>query len=75
MDCEKEFYLCPKCFHIADAVQEHHQRPMFRYAGFQPGHAQIKPVQDEAGNLKSRAPRWFVEKQWPHAVGPGLERK
>lgn len=70
MDCEQEFYLCQNCFHVADGKDEHHQRPMFHYTGFQAGDAQIKPVLDEAGNLKTRAPRWYVEKKWPHALVP-----
>lgn len=68
MDCERAFFLCPKCFHVADVSQEHHRRRMLHYGGFQAGHEQIRPLQDGAGNLKSRAPRWFVEKQWPHAL-------
>lgn len=68
MDCEREFFLCPKCFHVADVSQEHHLRRMFHYVGFQAGHEQLGPIQDNSGNLKGRAPRWFVEKQWPHAV-------
>lgn len=71
MDCEREFFLCAKCFHVADVGQEHHRRRMLHYDGFPAGDAQIRPPQDSAGNLKSRAPRWFVEKQWPHALrGP-----
>ena len=70
MDCEREFFLCPKCFHVAEIRQEHHRRLMFHYVGFQVGNDQIKPVQDGAGTLKTRAPRWFVEKQWPHALQP-----
>lgn len=68
MDCEREFFLCPTCFHVADVSQEHHRRRMLHYAGFTAGDEQIRPVQDSAGSLKSRAPRWFVEKQWPHAL-------
>lgn len=75
MDCEREFFLCPACFHIEEARREHHQRQMFHYAGFQAGDEQIKPLQDRSGNLTSRAPRWFVERRWPHALqtpaGPG----
>lgn len=68
MDSEREFYLCPSCFDISDAEQEHHRRAMFHYRGFQAGHSQIKPVLDEGGNLRTRAPRWFVEQKWPHAL-------
>lgn len=68
MDSECEFYLCASCFDIAEVKQEHHRRPMFHYRGFRAGDAQIKPVIDEGGSLKTRAPRWFVEKRWPHAL-------
>ena len=68
MDCEREFFLCPKCFHVAQASEEHHQRSMFHYSGYRLGDEHIKPLQDGAGNLKSRAPRWFIAQQWPHVL-------
>ena len=68
MDCEREFYLCPACFRVEEESQEHHQRRMIYYAGFALGDAALKPPQDEAGNLTTRAPRWFVQQRWPHAL-------
>lgn len=68
MNWEVEFYICPKCFRIAQARKKHHQRQMLHCAGFPAGDTQLKPPQDEQGNLKSRAPRWFVEQRWPHAI-------
>lgn len=70
MDSEREFYLCASCFEITEVKKEHHRRPMFHYRGFRAGDVQIKPLLDTGGNLKTRAPRWFVEKRWPHALGP-----
>lgn len=75
MDSEREFYLCSSCFDIAEVRQEHHQRPMIHYRGYQVGDPQIKPVLDEGGNLRTRAPRWFVEKKWPHALVPYAMRE
>lgn len=68
VDCETEFYICSCCFHVAEARQEHHRRPMVHCPGYPAGHPSLKPPLDEKGNLVSRAPRWFVEQQWPHAV-------
>jgi hypothetical protein len=34
---------------------------MVCYGGFVPGDEQLKPAMDESGQLKSAAPRWFLE--------------
>ena len=47
-DCD--FYICSVCFNT-------HEAPT---TCFRPGDADLKPLMDEAGNLKSSAPRWFL---------------
>jgi hypothetical protein len=58
-DCN--FYLCPTCFTTAETQHECHGHVMIYCGDLQPGDERLKPVFDKEGNLKSRAPRWFLE--------------
>lgn len=55
------FYLCPTCFKTSDTSGECHGHPMIYCGDLQPGDERLKPLFDKNGELKSRAPRWFLE--------------
>lgn len=61
MNANTTFYLCPICFETSEVEAKQHGHPMLRCDAGQPGDERRKPVMDERGNLKSRAPRWFLE--------------
>jgi hypothetical protein len=65
METEREFYICPTCFHVSEAHPEWHEHKMLRYPGYPAGHPQLKPPVDDKGNLKARAPRWFLKQKQP----------
>ena len=52
------FYICPVCFAAADEPVECHGHLMVACDAANP--EDCKPLMDDQGNLKSRAPRWFV---------------
>lgn len=61
MDSCLTFYLCPICFEAAEERRQCHGRPMVCYDGScQPKEAR-KPLQDSDGDLRSQAPRWFLQ--------------
>jgi hypothetical protein len=61
MNTNAIFYLCPFCFEVSEVEGDHHGQRMVRCDAGQPGDERRKPMMDERGNLKSRAPRWFLE--------------
>lgn len=61
MNTNAIFYLCPYCFEVSEVEGDHHGHRMIRCDAGEPGDERRKPVIDERGNLKSRAPRWFLE--------------
>ena len=61
MNADYIFYLCPICFEVSESEREHHGRVMVRCDAGEPGDERRKPVINGGGNLKSRAPRWFLE--------------
>lgn len=58
-DCN--FYICPTCFETSETPRECHGQMMIHCAALPAGHEDLKPLFDEEGNLKTRAPAWFVE--------------
>jgi hypothetical protein len=67
-DCE--FYICPIRFTTSEVAGEHHNHQMVFCKQLPLGHEQLKPIIDLEGDLKTRAPRWFLEAVWDEA---GLE--
>jgi hypothetical protein len=61
MNANTTFYLCPMCFEVSEVEREHHGHRMICCDAGQPGDERRKPVIDERGNVKSHAPRWFLE--------------
>ena len=61
MERDCNFYICPTCFNTAEITRECHGKPMIYCGSLQPGDERLKPLYDKEGNLKSRAPRWFLE--------------
>ena len=61
MTVEKEakFYICPTCFSTSGLPAICHDQPMIacRPADLD----DCRPLQDAEGNLKTRAPKWFVD--------------
>ncbi len=55
-------YLCGHCFKIGDEPWECCGRQTIRYDAGVPGDPRSKPLMDEQGNLKTRAPVWWVER-------------
>jgi len=61
VNSEHIFYLCPVCFETSESGVEYHRHQMIRCDAGQPGDERRKPLVDDSGQLKSRAPRWFLE--------------
>ena len=59
-DCD--FYICPTCFNVSEELMTCHDQPMIHCDNLQPGDSRLKPLIDDEGDLKNRAPRWFIEK-------------
>jgi hypothetical protein len=57
-DCE--FYICPICFEVSETAGVHHERPMIYCQELPLGDEMLQPEFFKDGNLKSRAPRWFL---------------
>lgn len=55
-------YICPECFTIAENLRECCEHNMIRVDAGVPGDERSKPLIDEGGNLKTRAPVWWVER-------------
>ncbi len=55
-------YICQECFTIATRSQTCCERKMIRIDAGVPGDERSKPLMDEYGNLKTRAPVWWVER-------------
>ncbi len=64
-DCE--FYICPVCFATSVAPGSHHNHEMIYCQQLPLGDEQLKPIQDIQGEIKTRAPRWFLEAIWDEA--------
>lgn len=58
-DCN--FYICPTCFRVSEEPAACHEQTMLHCSNLQPGDPRLKPLMDDTGDLKNRAPRWFVE--------------
>lgn len=65
MDTACDFYICIICFKTAETPQLCHEHRMIHCAQMPPGDRRLKPLCDDQGNLKSRAPRWFLEETSP----------
>ena len=66
MQTERGFYICPTCFRVAEVRLVCHGHRMIHYGGFPANHQQLKPLVDGEGNLKARAPRWFLAQIQPN---------
>ena len=62
-----EFYICPICFMTDEKPGMHHDHVMVFCEQLPVGDDQLKPVRDIEGDLKTRAPRWFLEAVWDEA--------
>ena len=60
MNTEQEFYICKFCFCTSETNQQCHDRVMTHYPGFPAGDVQLGPVINEAGETKTRMPRWMI---------------
>ena len=61
IDRECSFYICPTCFETDEYGRVCHEKPMIFCGDLKPGDERLKPLLDAEGNLKTRAPRWFLE--------------
>lgn len=64
MNQECEFYICPVCFSVSELPGTHHSHEMIFCKQLPKGHELLKPIIDNKGDLKTRAPRWFLEAVW-----------
>jgi len=55
------FYICSICFSTNEEPGQCHGLAMVHCGTFEPGDNRLKPLMDEEGNLKSDAPRWFLQ--------------
>ena len=62
-----QFYICPICFMVSENPGEHHDRELVHCEELPIGDERLKPVIDKAGDLKTHAPRWFLEAVWEAA--------
>ena len=60
-----DFYICPVCFQTAESPRPCHKQMMLHCSNLSPGDRLLKPDRDADGNLKSRAPRWFIRDTYP----------
>ncbi|MGH2538119.1 MAG: hypothetical protein ACRDHL_12045 [Candidatus Promineifilaceae bacterium] len=68
-DCD--FYLCPVCFQASALAGRHHDHDMLHCRALPAGHGLLKPPLDEQGELKSRAPSWYLVAFWRQAGSQG----
>lgn len=61
MALEREFYICPVCFDVRDTAGYHHGRQRIHCKDLPVGHELLQPECFRDGNIKSRAPRWFLQ--------------
>ncbi|HSD85352.1 MAG TPA: hypothetical protein VLG46_15930 [Anaerolineae bacterium] len=61
METDSIFYLCPKCFETFEAEPALHRHAVLRIDTAQLDAESRKPLMDSQGNLRSSAPRWFLE--------------
>ena len=73
MQTERGFYICPTCFQAAEVRIKCHGHVMIHYVGFPSDHPHLKPLLDREGNLKTRAPRWFLAKIQPYIQGESYQ--
>ncbi len=55
------FYICPDSFEIYEEPGKNHHGNPFVPCFAATVDADLRPVTDEQGNLKSRAPRWYLK--------------
>ena len=61
MESNLIFYLCPKCFETFETEPVQHWHAVLRIDTAQLDIESRKPLMDNQGNLRSSAPRWFLE--------------
>lgn len=61
------FYICPICFNVAEEPGKHHGRERVFCEELPVGDEKLKPILDNRGDLKTHAPRWFLEAVWKAA--------
>lgn len=59
---QRIIYICPECFTMAEDPQAGCEHKMLRVDAGDPGDQRSKPLMDAEGNLKTRAPVWWVER-------------
>jgi len=55
-------YICQECFTISEEPRADGDHKMVRVDAGAPGDERSRPLIDEKGNLKTRAPVWWVER-------------
>jgi hypothetical protein len=55
---KRRFYICPTCFAVSEHLLECHGHLMVPCNAENP--EDCKPLMDSEGELKTRAPRWFI---------------
>lgn len=55
-------YICQECFTMTEEPRECCELEMICIDAGAPGDERSKPLMDEQGNLKTRAPIWWVER-------------
>jgi hypothetical protein len=61
MAVKRTFYICPVCFVVRQEAGTHHGRSMIHCKDVPVGDEMLQPEFFMDGNLKSRAPRWFLQ--------------
>ncbi len=56
-----EFHICPTCFRVARSTRSCHGRRMALVRAGQMSAHSRRPLMDERGNLRTRAPQWFLD--------------
>jgi hypothetical protein len=55
------FYLCPVCFAASERRERCHDHAMILFDPGNPEDFRRKPLFNRQGQLRSQAPRWFLE--------------
>jgi hypothetical protein len=67
MNVERVFFLCPTCFHVAVDRAVDHPHPMLRIDAGALDDERRRPLIDAGGQIRTHAPRWFIETLNPDA--------
>lgn len=73
MAATRIIYVCEKCLTVQDTPLDCCNHTMIKIDAGEPGSERSKPVMTKSGELRSRAPRWWIERHGPIGTGAGSQ--